>query len=68
MSKSYCYTIIYKGLVEERMLFLTFWVEKKNYQDDLFVILNIIFVHFQKIAIFVAKYKPNNSKEYGTKG
>lgn len=34
MSKSYCYTIIYKGLVEERMLFLTFWVEKKNYQYD----------------------------------
>lgn len=50
------------------MLFLTFWVEKKNYLDDLFVILNIIFVHFQKIAIFVAKYKPNNRKEYGTKG
>lgn len=50
------------------MLFLTFWVEKKNYQDDLFVILNIIIVHFQKIAIFVAKYKPNNRKEYGTKG
>ncbi len=68
MSKSYCYTLIYKDLVEDRMLFLTFWVEKKNYLDDLFVILNIIFVHFQKIAIFVAKYKPNNRKEYGTKG
>ncbi|MBQ2495479.1 MAG: hypothetical protein II521_05140 [Prevotella sp.] len=55
-------------MVEERMLFLTFWVEKKNHQDDLFVILNIIFVHFQKIAIFVAKYKPKTRNEYGTKG